>query len=78
MTYWKCFRFLATLVVCGTQLGNYAVEIIQMTLKLAWIYEIYHFQLKFVYIYRKELKIIAITYFLATLPILTTKTAITR
>ena len=23
MTYWKCFRFLATLVVCGKQLGNY-------------------------------------------------------
>ena len=23
----KCFRFLATLVVCGTQLGNYVVEI---------------------------------------------------
>ena len=78
MTYWKCFRFLATLLVCGTQLGNYAVEIIQMTFKSAWIYEIYHFQLKFVYIYCKKLKIIAITYFLATLPILTTKIAITR
>ena len=78
MTDWKCFRFLATLVVCGTQLGNYAVEIVQMTLKSAWIYEIYHFQLKFVYIYRKKLKIIAITYFLATLPIFTTKITITR
>ena len=49
-----------------------------MTLKSAWIYEIYHFQLKFVYIYRKELKIIAITYFLAPFPILTTKVAITH
>ena len=49
-----------------------------MTLELAWIYEIHHFQLKFVSIYRKEVKIIAITYFLATLPILTTKIAITR
>ena len=78
MTYWKCFRFLATLVVCGTQLGNYAVEIIQMTLESAWIYEIHHFQLKFVSIYRKEVKIIAITYFLATLPILATKIAITH
>ena len=38
MTHRKCFRFLATLVVCGTQLGNYAVEIIQMTLESAWIY----------------------------------------
>ena len=78
MTYWKCFRFLATLVVCGTQLGNYAMGIIQMTLKSTWIYEIHHFQLKFVSIYRKEVKIIAITYFLATLPIMTTKIAITR
>ena len=78
MTYWKCFRFLATLVVCGTQLGNYAVEIIQMTLESAWIYEIHHFQLKFESIYRKEVKIIAITYFLATLPILATKIAFTR
>ena len=34
MTYWKCFRFLATLVVCGTQLGNYAVKIIKMTLDI--------------------------------------------
>ena len=76
-----CFRFLATLVVCGTQLGNlanYAVEIFQMTLESAWIYEIHHFQLKFVSIYRKEVNIIAITYFLATLPILATKIAITR
>ena len=78
MTYWKCFRFLATLVVCAIQLGNYDVEIIQMTLELAWIYEIHHFQLKFVSIYRKEVKIIALTYFLATLPILATKIAITR
>ena len=78
MTYWKCFRFLATLVVCGTQLGNYAVEIIQMTLESAWIYEIHHFQLKCVSIYRKEVNIIAITYFFATLPILATKIAITR
>ena len=78
MTYWKCFRFLATLVVCGTQLGNYAVEIFQMTLESAWIFEIHHFQLKFVSIYRKEVKIIAITYFLATLPIYATKIAITR
>ena len=38
----------------------------------------HHFQLKFVSIYRKEVKIIAITYFLATLLILTTKIAITR
>ena len=49
-----------------------------MTLESAWIYEIHHFQLKFVSIYRKEVKIIAITYFLATLPILATKIAITR
>ena len=69
---------LATLVVCGTQLGNYAVEIIQMTLESAWINEIHYFQLKFVSIYRKEVKIIALTYFLATLPILVTKIAITR
>ena len=78
MTYWKCFRFLATLVVCGTQLGNYAVEIFQMTLESAWIYEIHYFQLKCVSIYRKEVKIIAITYFLATLPILVTNIAIKR
>ena len=65
-------------MVCATQLGNYAVEIIQMTLELAWIYEIHHFQLKFGSIYRKEVKIIALTYFLATLPILATKIAITR
>ena len=71
------FRFLATLVVYATQLGNYAVEIIQMTLESAWIYEIHHLQLKFVSIYRKEVKITALTYFLATLPILTTKIAIT-
>ena len=64
--------------ICGTQLGNYAVEIIQVTLESAWIYEIHHFQLKFVSIYRKEVKVIAITYFLATLPILATKIAITR
>ena len=64
-------------MVCGTQLGNYAVEIIQMNLELAWIYKIYHFQLKCVSIYRKEVKIIAITYALATLPILATKIAIT-
>ena len=54
------------------------VEITQMTLESAWIYEIHHFQLKFVSIYRKEVKIIALTYFLATLPILATKIAITR
>ena len=54
------------------------LEIIQMALELAWIYKVHHFQLKFVSIYRKELKIIAITYFLATLPILATKIAITR
>ena len=47
-----------------------------MTLESAWIYEIHHFQLKFVSIYRKEVKIIALTYFLATLPILATKIAI--
>ena len=33
-----------------------------MTLESAWIYEIHHFQLKCVSIYRKEVKIIAITY----------------
>ena len=49
-----------------------------MTLESAWIYEIHYFQLKFVSIYRKEVKIIAITYFLVTLPILPTKIAITR
>ena len=65
-------------MVCAIQLGNYAVEIIQMTLESAWIYEMTHFQLKFVSIYRKEVKIIALTYFLATLPILATKIAITR
>ena len=48
-----------------------------MTLESAWIYEIHHFQLKVVSIYRKEVKIIALTYFLATLPILTTNIAIT-
>ena len=58
--------------------GNYVVEIIQMTLESAWIYEIHHFQWKFVSSYRKEVKIIALTYFLATLPILVTKIAITR
>ena len=56
----------------------YAVDIIQMTLESAWIYEIHHIQLKCVSIYRKEMKIIAITYFLATLPILATKIAITH
>ena len=40
--------------------------------------DIWNFQLKFVSIYRKDVKIIAITYFLATLPILTTKIAVTR
>ena len=69
---------MATLVVCGTQLGNYAVEIIQMTLESAWIYEIHHFQLKFVSIYHREVNIIAMTCFLATLPILATKIAIMR
>ena len=44
-------------------------------IELAWIYEIHHFQLKFESIYRKVVKIIAITYFLA---ILATKIAITR
>ena len=44
----------------------------------AWIYEIHHVQLKFVSIYRKEGKIIELTYFLATLPNLATKIAITR
>ena len=78
MTYYKCFRFLATLMVCATKLGNYIVKIIQMTLESAWIYEIHHFQLKFVSIYRKEVKIIALTYLLATLPTLATKIAITR
>ena len=40
----------------------------------------HQFQLKFVlaYIYRNEMKIIAITYFLATLAIFNTKIAITR
>ena len=65
-------------MVCGTQLGNYAVEIFQMTVESAWIYKIHNFQLKFVSIYRKRVKIIAITYFLATFPILATKIAITR
>ena len=60
---------MATLVLCATQLGNYAVKIIKMTLDI--------FQLNFVYIYRNELIIIAITYFLATLAILDTKIAIT-
>ena len=69
---------MATLVVCATQLGNYVVKIIQMTLESAWIYEIHYFQLKFVSIYSKEVKIIALTYFLATLPILDTKIAITH
>ena len=49
-----------------------------MTLESAWIYEIHHFQLNFLSIYRKEVKIIALTYFLATLPILATKISITR
>ena len=49
-----------------------------MTLESAWIYEMTHFQLKCVSIYRKDVKIIALTYFLATLPILATKIAITR
>ena len=35
-------------------------------------------QLKFVYIYRNEVKIIAMIYFLATLAILATKIAITH
>ena len=48
-----------------------------MTLESAWIYEIHQFQLKFVSIYCK-VKIIALTYFLATLPIFATKIAITR
>ena len=47
-----------------------------MTLESAWIYEIHHFQLKFVSIYHKEVKIIALTYFLATLPILAIKIAL--
>ena len=49
-----------------------------MPLESAWIYEIHHYQLKFVSIYRKEVKIIAITYFMTTLPILATKIAILR
>ena len=49
-----------------------------MTLEMAWIYEIHYFQLKCVSIYRKEVKIIAIIYFLATVPILATKIAFTR
>ena len=49
-----------------------------MTLESVWIYEIHNFQLKFVSIYRKEIKIIAITSFLATLYTLVTKIAITR
>ena len=49
-----------------------------MTLESTWINEIHHFQLKFVSIYSKEVNIIAFTYFLATLPILVTKIAITR
>ena len=69
----KVFPVPGNLVVCATQLGNYAVETIQMTLESAWIYEIHYFQFKFVSIYRKEMKIIAITYFLATLPILPLK-----
>ena len=69
------FVIKCNMVLCGTQLGNYAVEIIQMTLELAWTYEIHHIQLKCGSIYRKEVKIIAITYFLA---ILATKIAITR
>ena len=48
-----------------------------MTLESALIYEIHPFQLKCMSIYRKEVKIIAITYVLATLSILTTKIAIT-
>ena len=72
------FPVLAILVVYITQLGNCAVKIIQMTLESAWIYEIHHFQLKFVSIYRKEVKIIVVTYFLATLPILAIKIAIMR
>ena len=38
----------------------------------------HQFQLKFVYIYRNEVKIIAIIYFLATFAILDTKIAVTR
>ena len=34
MTHWKCFRFLATLVLCSTQPGNYAVKMIQMALDI--------------------------------------------
>ena len=45
-----------------------------MTLESAWIFEIHYFRLKFV----SAVKIIANTYFLATLPILATKIAITR
>ena len=65
-------------MVCVSQLDNYAVEIIQMTLESAWIYEIHDFHLKFVSIHRTEAKITTIRYFLATLPILATKIAITR
>ena len=63
-------------MLCDTQLGNYAVKIINMTLG-AWIYEIHQFHLKSVIIIN-EVKIIAITYFLATLAILGTKIAIAR
>ena len=73
MSYWKCFRFLATLVLCDTQLGNYAVNIIKMTLDI-WNTPI---SVK-MYVYRNEVKIIAITHFLATLAIVDTKFAITR
>ena len=64
--------------LCYTTWQLYAVEITQMTLESAWIYKIHYFQLKCVSIYRKEVKTIALTYFLATLPILGTKIAITR
>ena len=74
-THWNCFRYLATFVLCGIHLGNYMQW---KQFKWPWIYEIHQFQLKFVYIYRNEVKIIAITYFLATLAILDKKIAITH
>ena len=54
----------------------YEIKILLLLLLLLLL--IHHFQLKFVSIYRKEVKIIALTYFLATLPILATKIAITH
>ena len=69
-----CFRFLATLVLCGTQLGNYAVEIVQMTLDIwnTWI------SVK-IGVHLSQWGENYCNYiFLATLTILETKIAITR